>query len=259
MLATKNACKRSELLMDKTNEMPGFARRAARLLFLGRLAAGAGVIGAAVATSPAGSAALAAPTAEAKDESWRPARHTQDDWLDQIPGQHRLILDTTSADGMFWGLRFASNFYSANQDAYGLKNSDLAVVIVARHKSAPFGYSSAMWAKYGKYLSEHADFVDPKTKEFPVANLYATPNQSLGQGAAPDPIGMLIRKGTHFAVCAMSTRAIAGKIAAGTGAKADEVFKELAANLVGNGHLVSAGIVAVNRAQERGYSLASAG
>ena len=122
MLATKNVCKGSELLMNKTNEMPGLARRAARRLFLGRLAAGAGVIGAAVATLP-GSAALTAPAAAAKDESWRPASHTQDDWLDQIPGQHRLIFDTTSADGMFWGLRFAGNFYSANQDAYGLKET----------------------------------------------------------------------------------------------------------------------------------------
>lgn len=238
---------------------PGLARRAARRLFLGRLAAGAGVIGAAVATSPAGSTALAMPAAAAKDESWRPARHAQDDWLDQVPGQHRLIFDTTSADGMFWGLRFAGNFYTANHDAYALKDGDLAVVIVARHKSTPFGYSSAMWAKYGKYLSEHADFVDPKTKEPPAVNLYAAPEHSPGQGAAPDPIGALTKKGAHFAVCAMSTRAIAGKIAAGTGANADEVNKELAANLVGNGHLVSAGIVAVNRAQERGYSLASAG
>jgi hypothetical protein len=35
------------------------------------------------------------------------------------------------------------------------------------------------------------------------------------------------------------------------------VFNELTANLVGNAHLVAAGIVAVNRAQERGYTLAT--
>jgi intracellular sulfur oxidation DsrE/DsrF family protein len=34
---------------------------------------------------------------------------------------------------------------------------------------------------------------------------------------------------------------------------------ELAANLVGNSRLVPAGIVAVNRAQERGYSFAYVG
>lgn len=243
--------------MDEKELQPSLARRLARRLFLGRLAAGAGVIGVAVVGS---SAEMAAPVAAAgpADQAFHPTRHAQDEWL-ELPGQHRMVFDTTSADGMFWGLRFANNFYTSNLDAYGLKDSDLAVVIVTRHKSTPFGYSGAMWAKYGKYLSEHAEFVDPKTKEPPTVNFYAAPEQSPGQGVAPDPIGALAKKGAHFGVCAMSTRAIAGKIAAGTGAKADEVAKELGSNLVSNGHLVAAGILAVNRAQERGYSLASAG
>lgn len=243
--------------IDESEVSPSLARRLARRLFLGRLAAGASVIGAAAVGS---SSAMAAPAAApaASDQRFHPTRHAQDDWL-ELPGQHRMVFDTTSADGMFWGLRFAGNFYTANLDPYGLKDSDLAVVIVTRHKSTPFGYSSAMWAKYGKYLSEHAEFVDPKTKEPPTVNFYAAPEQSPGQGAPPDPIGALMKKGANFAVCAMSTRAIAGKIAAGTGAKADEVAKELGSNLVPNGHLVPAGILIVNRAQERGYSLASAG
>jgi len=48
-------------------------------------------------------------------------------------------------------------------------------------------------------------------------------------------------------------------IAESTGGKADDVYKELADHLVQNSHLVPAGIVAVNRAQERGYSLAYVG
>jgi hypothetical protein len=52
----------------------------------------------------------------------------------------------------------------------------------------------------------------------------------------------------------MSTRTIAGRIAKGTGAKPDAIVKEISANLISNSHLVPAGIVAVNRAQERGYS-----
>ena len=38
----------------------------------------------------------------------------------------------------------------------------------------------------------------------------------------------------------------------------DAIFAELSANLVANAHLAPAGIVAVNRAQERGYTLATA-
>jgi hypothetical protein len=53
----------------------------------------------------------------------------------------------------------------------------------------------------------------------------------------------------------MSTRAIAGTIAKATGANTDAIFTELASNLLANSHLVPAGIVAMSRAQERGYTL----
>ena len=48
-------------------------------------------------------------------------------------------------------------------------------------------------------------------------------------------------------------------IAKGGRASTDDIYKELAANLLANSHLVPAGIVAVNRAQERGYTFAYVG
>ncbi len=129
----------------------------ARRLFLARLGVGAGALGAgALASSPA----LASPG----DTEWKPARHSQDDWFEQIPGKHRYLFDTTTPEGMALAFRFAGNYYTANHDAYGLEDHDLAVVIVARHKSTSFGYNDAMWAKYGKQFSAQAIFVDPKTK-----------------------------------------------------------------------------------------------
>jgi intracellular sulfur oxidation DsrE/DsrF family protein len=64
----------------------------------------------------------------------------------------------------------------------------------------------------------------------------------------------LIKKGVHFAVCQTSSRGIATRIAKANGVELDGVMKEMAANLVANARLVPAGIVAVNRAQEHGYS-----
>jgi intracellular sulfur oxidation DsrE/DsrF family protein len=216
----------------------------ARRSFLVRLGTGAGVLCATDISSP-----LAAQSAP--DARWRPARHSQDDWYDQIPGQHRFVFDTTTPEGMALALRFANNYFMANHSAYGLKDSDLAVVIVARHKSTPFAYSDAIWARYGKELSEQAEFRDPKTKAPPKINVYAAPADGPDQGGTMDA---LIKKGVHFAVCQMATRALAGKIAKATGADADAIFKEIGKNLIPNSRFVSAGIVAVNRAQERGYS-----
>jgi intracellular sulfur oxidation DsrE/DsrF family protein len=46
-------------------------------------------------------------------------------------------------------------------------------------------------------------------------------------------------------------------IAEAMGGNQDAIFNELTANIVSNARMVPAGIVAVNRAQERGYSLVS--
>ncbi len=223
----------------------GMESASARRLFLTRLGVGAGIVGAGfVGTSKAAAQA-------ATDAPWRPARHPQDDWYDKVPGVHRFVFDSSSADGMALALRFADNYFTANHSDYGLNDSDLAVVIIARHKSTPFGYNDAMWAKYGKQLSEQTEFVDPKTKAVPAVNLYAAEDDGTGQ---PGRLTGLIKKGAQFAVCQMSTRAMAGKIAQATGSKPDVVFKEIAVNLIGNSRLVPAGILAVNRAQEHGYS-----
>ena len=114
-----------------------------RRSFLSRLAAGAAIVGGTVFRSEQAEAqsASAAP--------WRPARHAQDDWLDQIPGGHRFIIDTISPQGLGSAMLFANNFFVANQNGYGLGNADAAVVLVMRHNSTPFAYTDAIWAKYG--------------------------------------------------------------------------------------------------------------
>jgi hypothetical protein len=43
------------------------------------------------------------------------ARHDQDDWMDAIPGKHRLILDSTSEDGLRDALLYAGNFMLDNR------------------------------------------------------------------------------------------------------------------------------------------------
>jgi len=196
------------------------------------------------ATCAATGAALLATGAKARAQSsgatnWQPAVHPEDAWLSQIPGKHRFIFDTTSPDGFSNALTYAGNYFVANQSGYGLKDDDLAVVIVARHHSTQHAYNDAIWKKYQEHLAKAAQ---------------ATTLPALG-----DRLDALVKRGVHLAVCQMATRRIAGTIASGTAQNADKVFEELAANLVSNGHLVPAGIVAVNRAQERGYSLAHAG
>jgi len=176
---------------------------------------------------------------------WEPARHDKDDWMDALPGKHRLVIDTTSADGFRNALLFASNYMLANHDDYGLQNQDLAIIVVARHISTAYGYNNDMWAKYGASLAGQPS-ADAQATEPPRANPSAA------------SLVALSKQGVQFAVCAMATRRLAGVIARAVGGNADAVNTELIANVVTNGRMAPAGIVAVNRAQERGYSLVSA-
>ena len=70
----------------------------------------------------------------------------------------------------------------------------------------------------------------------------------------------LVRKfeGHHLRVWSAVFDPQGGMLATGSGGNADAIYNELAANLIPNAHLAAAGVVAVNRAQERGYTAATA-
>jgi intracellular sulfur oxidation DsrE/DsrF family protein len=225
--------------------MPPKSRRS----FLSNLGVAATAAGAATLASGGASARAQTPS----DGRWQPARHDKDDWFDQLPGKHRLFFDTTKPDALEDAIQFAGNFYSVNRGDYALEGVDLAVIVCMRHRSAPFAFNDAIWAKYGVTLAKRAEFTDPKTKEAPKVN-YFTPVAPAAPARARGLAG-LMKLGVQFAVCNLSTHGIAGMIASATGGKADDIYKELAANLIDQARIVPAGIVAVSRAQERGYSI----
>jgi intracellular sulfur oxidation DsrE/DsrF family protein len=191
-------------------------------------------------------AAVQAPAAPAA-RSWTPARHTEDDWLDDNAAKHRNVFDTFSAEHFPDALLFSGNIFDTNLAAYNIAVKDMSVLLVVRHNSTPFGYNDAMWAKYGKHFSKRMDWVDPKTHEAPATNIYAS------------RFAALAKNGLLLAVCQRTTRAYVGIIARETGATADDVYKELTSNLVIPGRVVPAGVVTVTRAQERGYVLVTVG
>jgi hypothetical protein len=212
-----------------------------RRSFLTRFHAGAAAVAALAVGGVARAQVKSAPTLR-----FEPERHAQDDWMDQIPGKHRVVFDTATAGGFGDAVLWAGNYLLANRNDYGLKNEDLALIVVVRHFSTPYGYNNDMWAKYGASLASQGPSADGKTQEPPKANPKAA------------DVASLANQGVQFAVCSMATRFYAEMIAPKTGGTADAVFAELGANLVSHARLVPAGVVAVNRAQERGYTLVTA-
>jgi intracellular sulfur oxidation DsrE/DsrF family protein len=223
---------------------PGQKRATIRAMlrrdFLSRLTGSAALFRAAQSPAPAPSAPSAA------DRRFAPARHDVDAWLDQLPGKHRVVFDTFMADHFNLAVGFAGNQFRMNREVYGLTDADIAVVIVARHGTGPYAFNEAMWNKYGKLFAERMSVAD-KSKPLPPENPHLA------------RLSEMVKQGLHFAVCNLTTRAHARNIAEKTGTDAEAVYKELTSNAIGNAHFVSAGVVAVTRAQEYGYALVTTG
>ena len=124
----------------------------ARRSFLSRIVAGTGALGALFGASSMASAQ----SAPAASGPFQPARHAEDDWLDQPAAKHRFFYDTTSAAGYGQALFFARNYFVANASGYKLADADVAQVVCMRHESTSFAFNDAMWTKYGTALSERA-------------------------------------------------------------------------------------------------------
>ncbi len=191
--------------------------------------------------------APAQPAAAASTTQTGPARHAQDDWLDEAPRGHRVIFDSWMADTFGEAVGFAGNWTRVNKESYGLTDADLAIIIVARHGSAPFAFNEAIWTKYGKIFAANMSANDKAAHPNPSTNVHAT------------RLANLAKQGMRLAVCNLTTRAYSQIIGKETGTTPEAVYKELTSNPVGPAMFVPAGIVAVTRAQERGYALVSIG
>jgi hypothetical protein len=211
-------------------------------------------LGATVATVGAASAGVGA-QAPARFQA---ARHEKDNWMDTLPGRHRMIIDGVTANGAGEAILFANNLFEANKSGYAIAERDVAIIVCLRHFATPFAFTDAIWAKYGAAMSGPIQFTDPKTKQPPATNLYNAASYGMALPNLGNTLDSLVKRGAHFAVCDMATHFFATQLAGATG-NADAVYKELTASTIPNSHFVAAGVVAVNRAQERGYTLIYAG
>lgn len=215
---------------------------------------GLGVAGAGLAFG----AAAHAQTARGRATGFQPARHDLDAWMDELSGTHRIFVDTATANGGGEGLIYANNLYEAQTNAYAGGDTDLAMIVCFRHFSTPFGYSDAVWSKYGEAFHELIQFPDPATGQAPTVNLFNTP----GRADLPNfgiTVAAVMARGTRVAICAAATRFLSGQLAQRAGVSADDVYEELVAGAVPNSRFVSAGVMALTRAQEYGYSVLIAG
>ncbi len=193
-----------------------------------------------------GAAALAMPFAAALAEPNGARAPWSDAWLDKITGKHKQFFDAVSTNDGF-GLAFAAGFLNLNHEAYGLTDKDLSAVVGFRHFAMPMALSDAMWSKYK--IGEAFKVNDPATKA------PATRNPFIHADGVPAPgsdIPTLVNRGVIFTVCNVALTKISERFAPAAGTTAAAAKQEWTEALLPGMNLVPIGVLAVNRAQEKG-------
>lgn len=209
---------------------PSAPNLSARRRFLTQLSGG---IAALAGISVPGAAAQAATLAN-------PAH---DAWMRRARGRHRQFFHATSpADGA--AMLMAVNFLDVYASAYGEAPGHVSAVIGVHGSALPIGLVDAAWNKYelGKRISVN----DPETKEPARRNVFAV--------GGPISIDTAMRRGVVLLVCNVALTRTAGSIASALSLPETDVYNELKASVIPGAVIVPALVVAMNRAQEKGFT-----
>ena len=177
-----------------------------------------------------------------------------EDWLNRIKGKHRQVFDSPHNVG---GMPFAwVRVYMMTNQMVGAKEEDTQAVLVLRHDAIPLAMESSLWKKYN--FSKVFHVVDEQTKKPIKENVFWQPKQ----GALPLPgmgINELMSSGVLIGLCEMAITVYSTAVAQQMKLKPEEVKKEWIAGVLPGIQLVPSGVLAINRAQERGCSYCFAG
>jgi intracellular sulfur oxidation DsrE/DsrF family protein len=175
-------------------------------------------------------------------------------WLSKITGKHKQYFDATTT-GQF-PMVYAMNFLNSYNDPYKIPDSQLSAVVGLRHFAIGAAMKDSMWAKYK--IGEFTQTMDPETKAPSLRNIFNQPHAGdiMFPGAA---IEKLVARGVQFTACNVALTVVSSVLAKNAGVSAEAAKAEWTANLLPGVVLVPSGVLAVNRAQEKGCTYCSAG
>jgi intracellular sulfur oxidation DsrE/DsrF family protein len=216
--------------------------------FLGSLASGAAAVGLA---SMGGVMKLGA---EPMPPYYGTMAEDFENWLGKIKGKHKQVFDSPFPDGGL-PMAFVRVFQMTNVNV-GVPEGDICAVLVLRHDSIPFAFPDAIWAKYkfGEVFKIH----DEATKAPMERNAFynAKPGSLPLPGMAVDE---LLKSGALIGVCDMAMKHFSMEAGKKMNMDAAEIKKDLDANVLPGIQVLPSGVLAVNRAQERGCTYCFAG
>ncbi len=166
-----------------------------------------------------------------------------DAWMRRARGKHRQFFHATGpGDGA--AMLMAANFLDIYTSTYGARPEHVSAVIGVHGSALPIGLVDAAWEKYE--LGKRISVTDPDTKEPAKRNVFAV--------SGPISIDTVMRRGVVLLVCNVALTRFSGAIATALSLPQAEVYNDLKTSVLPGAIVVPALVVAINRAQEKGFT-----
>lgn len=216
------------MMYDATTPSP-------RRKFIGQIAAAAASIAAISSFPPL---AARAEAIASSDDSLTDG----DAWMKGLKGKHRQIFHAVKAEVA--PMLMAKNYIDAYQESFHAKQGEVNAVIGFHGTALVFGFQDAIWDKYA--LGKSSEVTDPVTKAPAIRNIFATGGELA--------IDTLQKRGVVFLMCNTALRIRTRMMSQSLGVPYDTLYAELSGSRIPGVILVPALVVALNRAQERGFT-----
>ncbi|HUF65673.1 MAG TPA: hypothetical protein VMM17_06810 [Gemmatimonadaceae bacterium] len=179
-------------------------------------------------------------------------QHTtpHDAWMHGLKGHHRQIFHATAPQvtppqsATAVAMLMAKNYLDAYTGPYGMRPEHVNAVIGVHGGALGFVLNDAAYAKYG--LGQKFAITDPATQQPSTRNIFATGGEY--------SVAELQSRGVLFLVCETALRLSSAAWAGSVSQTPDATLAELMANLLPGVVGVPAMVVALNRAQEAGFT-----
>lgn len=165
-----------------------------------------------------------------------------DAWMKPLKGEHRQLFHAIDLNDR--AMLMASNYLTAYENEFGAKPGEVNAIIGIHGGALNIGFTDAAWAKYG--IGKSSNITDPTTKESAVRNIFARGGELTVESVQ--------KRGVLFIMCNTALRLRSRALAAERGETYDTVYDDLAASRLPGVILVPSLVVAINRAQEKGFT-----
>lgn len=171
-------------------------------------------------------------------------------WIDRLAtASFRVVFNVSDiSDGAV--LNYTSTFLDQFHEVHGTTDRQTRPVAVYRRLGTPMAFNDAMWSRYP--IGQDRKLLDAATGKPVQRNIFWQAGPGSSPERAAETIDALQRRGMISLVCNVAVQNWGRSLASDLHLAADDVVRDLKANLIPGAILVPSGIYALIRAQNAG-------